>query len=223
MHCLKHHADELDAVQVKWKKGYYTAEDRHIVPGTPFYPSEHPFSAIDDPAFPARRLELEEERHPRAEAPATCSPMVRMNSAGGIYRQEARRWASEAPPRKRSRPPSPPRSRRNSRGGGRTAKDHTAVITAENPKQQGATLETTNPAENSQPMCYEANATRARQAEAEHDEFFLNFKLHTYATGFLFSIGIHSKNIGIYDTSVYKNTDIAFLYCQRFTSRNTNL
>ena len=103
MHYLKHHADELDAV--KWKKGYYTAEDGHIVPGTPFYPSEHLFSAIDDPAFPPRRFELEEDRHPRAEAAATCSPMVRMNSAGGIYRQEARRWASEAPPRNRSRPP----------------------------------------------------------------------------------------------------------------------
>ena len=33
--------------------------------------------------------------------------------------------------------------------------------------------------------------------------FFLNFKMHTYATGFLFSMGIHSKDIGIYDTSVY--------------------
>ena len=50
MYYLKHHADEL-AVQVKWKNGYYTAEDGHIVPNTPFYPSEHRFSAIDDPAF----------------------------------------------------------------------------------------------------------------------------------------------------------------------------
>ena len=28
-----------------------------LVPGATFYPSEHPFTAIDYPAFPARRLD----------------------------------------------------------------------------------------------------------------------------------------------------------------------
>ena len=108
MHYLKHHADELDAVQVKWKKGYYTA-DGHIVPDTPFYPSQHPFSAIDDPAFPARRLKIDEERYQRMEgAAAQHNPMVRVNLASSMYRQEARRWEDEAPLRKCSRTPSPP-------------------------------------------------------------------------------------------------------------------
>ena len=53
MHYLKHHAEELDSIQVKWKKGYYAVEDGHILHGAPFYPSEHPFTAVDDPAFPA--------------------------------------------------------------------------------------------------------------------------------------------------------------------------
>ena len=121
MHYLKHHADELDAVQVKWKKGYYTTEDGHIVPNTLFYPTAHPLSAIDDQA---RRSEIEEERYQQIEgAAAAHSPMVQMNSAGGMYRQEARRWENEAPPRKGSRTLSPPCSRRNSREERRSGAD----------------------------------------------------------------------------------------------------
>ena len=117
MHYMKHHAEELECIQVKWKKGYYAVEDGHIVPGAPFYPSEHPFSAVDDPDFPARRLEIDEERYQQTERGATpFDPMVRPTSASAMYRMEARRWEGETPPpRKRTRTPSPPRTRRNSR------------------------------------------------------------------------------------------------------------
>ena len=117
MHYMKHHAEELECIQVKWKKGYYAVEDGHIVPGAPFYPSEHPFSAVDDPDFPARRLEIDEERYQQTERGATpFDPMVRPTSASAMYRMEARRWEDETPPpRKRTRTPSPPRTRRNSR------------------------------------------------------------------------------------------------------------
>ena len=116
MHYMKHHAEELECIQVKWKKGYYAVEDGHIVPGAPFYPSEHPFSAVDDPDFPARRLEIDEERYQQTERGATpFDPMVRPTSASAMYRMEARRWEGETPPpRKRTRTPSPPRTRRNS-------------------------------------------------------------------------------------------------------------
>ena len=106
MHYLKHHAEELECIQVKWKKGYYAVEDGHIVPGAPFYPSEHPFSAVDDPDFPARRLEIDKEKYQQAEGGATpFDPMVRPTSASAMYRMEARRWEDEAPPRKRTRTP----------------------------------------------------------------------------------------------------------------------
>ena len=79
MHYMKHHAEELECIQVKWKKGYYAVEDGHIVPGAPFYPSEHPFSAVDDPDFPARRLEIDEERYQQTERGETpFDPMVRL-------------------------------------------------------------------------------------------------------------------------------------------------
>ena len=108
MHYLKHHAEELESIQVKWKKGYYSVEDGHIVPCAPFYPSEHRFTAIDDPTFPAPRLEIDEEKYQQMEgAAAPLSPMVRPTSASGMYKMEAWRWEDEAPPRKRSRMPSP--------------------------------------------------------------------------------------------------------------------
>ena len=181
MHYLKHHAEELDVVQVKWKKGYYTAEDGHIVPDTTFYPSEHPFSAVDDPAFLARHLELREERQSRPEAAQACSPMVRMNSASGMYRQEAKRWESEAPPRKRSRTPSPPRSCRNSREDRQRGADgeglHYSYGSGDN-RHQGREPGAAGGYPRDDPPCreqpahvrYEANADRARQAEKERDE-----------------------------------------------------
>ena len=93
MHYLKHHAEELECIQVKWKKGYYAMEDGHIVPGAPFYPSEHPFTAVDDPAFPARRLEIDEEKYQQVEgAAAPFDPMVRPTSTSAMYHMEARRW-----------------------------------------------------------------------------------------------------------------------------------
>ena len=83
---IPHHADELDSVQMKWKKGYYTAQDGHVVPNTAFYPSKHPWTAIDDPAFHARQRELEEEEYRRhEEAAAVHNPHVWMNSANGLY------------------------------------------------------------------------------------------------------------------------------------------
>ena len=132
MHYLKHHAEELESIQVKWKKGYYSVEVGHIVPRAPFYPSEHPFTAIDDPTFPAPRLEIDEEKYQQMEgAAAPLSTMVRPTLASRMYRMEARRWEDEAPPRKRSRTPSPlvpaeiPAKRE---GGIQTARDHAAAM-----------------------------------------------------------------------------------------------
>ena len=98
MHYLKHHTEELQNIQVKWKKGYYAVEDGHIVPGAPFYPSEFPFSTIDNPAFPAQ-LEIDEEKYQQMEgAAAPPNPMVRPTLASDMYWLEARKWEDEAPP-----------------------------------------------------------------------------------------------------------------------------
>ena len=177
MHYLKHHAEELECIQVKWKKGYYAVEDGHIVPGAPFYPSEHPFSAVDDPDFPARRLEIDEEKYQQAEGGATpFDPMVRPTSASAMYRMEARRWEDEAPPRKRTRTPSPPRTRRNSREERRRDADRRSYGGGNNwyqdrePGAAGGYPRDDHPRE-VQPahVRHEANADRARKAEAERD------------------------------------------------------
>ena len=177
MHYMKHHAEELECIQVKWKKGYYAVEDGHIVPGAPFYPSEHPFSAVDDPDFPARRLEIDEEKYQQAERGATpFDPMVRPTSASAMYRMEARRWEDEAPPRKRTRTPSPPRTRRNSREERRRDTDRRSYGGGDNwyqdrePGAAGGYPRDDHP-RGVQPahVRYEANADRARKAEAERD------------------------------------------------------
>ena len=177
MHYMKHHAEELECIQVKWKKGYYAVEDGHIVPGAPFYPSEHPFSAVDDPDFPARRLEIDEERYQQTERGATpFDPMVRPTSASAMYRMEARRWEDETPPRKRTRTPSPPRTRRNSREESRRDTDRRSYGGGDNwhqgrePGAAGGYPRDDHP-RGVQPahVRYEANADRARKAEAERD------------------------------------------------------
>ena len=179
MHYMKHHAEELECIQVKWKKGYYAVEDGHIVPGAPFYPSEHPFSAVDDPDFPARRLEIDEERYQQTERGATpFDPMVRPTSASAMYRMEARRWEGETPPpRKRTRTPSPPRTRRNSREESRRDTDRRSYGGGDNwhqgsePGAAGGYPRDDHP-RGVQPahVRYEANTDRARKAEAERDE-----------------------------------------------------
>ena len=177
MHYMKHHAEELECIQVKWKKGYYAVEDGHILPGAPFYPSEHPFSAVDDPDFPTRRLEIDEEKYQQAERGATpFDPMVRPTSASAMYRMEARRWEDEAPPRKRTRTPSPPRTRRNSREESRRDTDRRSYGGGDNwyqgrePGAAGGYPRDDHP-RGVQPahVQYEANADRARKAEAERD------------------------------------------------------
>ena len=70
MHYLDQHVEEMDVVR---KKGYYTVQDGYVVADAPFYPSGYPPSATDDPAFPARRLELEAERYPPRRRPRTPS------------------------------------------------------------------------------------------------------------------------------------------------------
>ena len=179
MHYMKHHAEELECIQVKWKKGYYAVEDGHIVPGAPFYPSEHPFSAVDDPDFPARRLEIDEERYQQTERGATpFDPMVRPTSASAMYRMEARRWEGETPPpRKRTRTPSPPRTRRNSREESRRDTDRRSYGGGDNwhqgsePGAAGGYPRDDHP-RGVQPahVRYEANTDRAKRAEAERDE-----------------------------------------------------
>ena len=176
MHYLKHHAEELECIQVKWKKGYYSVEDGHIVPEAPFYPLEHPFTAIDDPAFPARCLEIDEKYQQMEGVAAPLNPMVRPTSASGMYRLEARRWEDKAPPRKRSRTPSPPRPFRDSRedrgrdtdrrsygGGDNWYQDREPGAAGGYPRDDYPRRE--QPAH----VQYEANADRARKAEAERD------------------------------------------------------
>ena len=177
MHYLKHHAEELECIQVKWKKGYYAVEDGHIVPGAPFYPSEHPFTAVDDPAFPARRLEIDEEKYQQVEgAAAPFDLMVRPTLASAMYRMEARRWEDEAPPRKRLKTPSPPRNPRDSREERRRDTDRCGYGGGDNwyqerePGAAGGYPRDDHP-RGVQPahVRYEANADRARKAEAERN------------------------------------------------------
>ena len=149
------------------KRGTAPLKTDTSCPGAPFYPSEHPFSAVDDPDFPARRLEIDEEKYQQAERGATpFDPMVRPTSASAMYCMEARRWEDETPPRKRTRTPSPPRTRRNSREESRRDTDRRGYGGGDNwyqgrePKAAGV-----QPAH----VRYEANADRARKAEAERD------------------------------------------------------
>ena len=89
---------------------------------------------------------------------------------------EARRWEDEAPPRKRTRTPSPPRIRRNSREERRRDTDRRSYGGGDNwyqdrePGAAGGYPRDDHP-RGVQPahVRYEANADRARKAEAERD------------------------------------------------------
>ena len=103
--------------------------------------------------------------------------MVRPTSASAMYRMEARRWESEAPPpRKRTRTPSPPRTRRDSREERRRDSDRRSYGGGDNwyqgrePGAAGGYPRDDIP-RGVQPahVRYEANADRARKAEAERD------------------------------------------------------
>ena len=107
--------------------------------------------------------------------------MVQINSASGMYQQEAKRWEIEAPPRKRSRTPSPPRSCRNSREDRRRGADgegsHYSYGGGDNRphgREPGAAGDypRDDPPRREQPaqVRLEANADRARQAEKERVE-----------------------------------------------------
>ena len=61
MHYIRHHTDKMMVCSDKWEKGYYTVSDYHVVLYTAFYPSPHPWTARDDPDFPARKMEPKEE------------------------------------------------------------------------------------------------------------------------------------------------------------------
>ena len=56
----------------------------------------------------------------------------------------------------------------------------------------------------------------SRQSDSN---FFYNFKLHTYATGFLFSIGIHQK---IKKSSITNSQIVSCYDMQRKAHRNNN-
>ena len=101
---------------------------------TTFYPSDHPFTAIDDPALPAHRLELEEEKYPRLEDPETDDPPGQADSADGRYIHEAGGLESGTPPRRRPRTHSPPLPEgipMKKGGGGRMTRGREAVMIAE--------------------------------------------------------------------------------------------
>ena len=97
-------------------------------------------------------------------------------SASAMYHMEARRWEDEAPPRKRTRTPSPPRIRRDSREERRQDTDRRSYGGGDNwyqdrePGAAGSYPRDDHP-RGVQPahVRYEANADRARKAEAERD------------------------------------------------------